>query len=388
LTFLPAAAALSANITGFSPAFGQPGNVITINGSGFLGTTSVNLNAINPTPADFIIISDTVLQTVVPLGATTGPLGLTINGSSVITSSNFVVAPTISSFNPPSGNAGTTPVAIFGANFITGATTVKFTGSTAVAGVVTASSQVNATVPAGSVTGPVTVTTSAGSATSTNNFVISSGPIVTDFSPTIGTNLSTVLIDGANFISGGTTVKFNGTVATGVTVVSTTQLHAVVPSGAKTGPIAVTASGSTFTTTSNFTTASGLVVTAFDPSFGKPGSTVVNISGVGLQGTATASVKFNGVAGRVTANSDSQIQVAVPSTATTGPIAVTNSRGSFTTTSNFTVFKGPFVTDFSPPLGPTGTQVVLDGLNFMGVRHIFQFHRHHSRSVHHRLHTD
>ena len=362
----------ASSITAFLPASGQPGNIITITGTGLSATSAIEFNPNNPTPADFIVISDTILQTVVPLGATTGPLGLTIGATTITTSSNFLVAPAISSFIPPSGAAGTT-VAIFGANFVTGATTVKFAGSSSVAGTVASQTQVNATVPVGTTNGPITVTTSAGSATSTNGFIVSTAPIVTDFSPTIGINLSSVVIDGANFVNGGTTVKFNGTVSASVSVVSTTQLHAVVPNGAKTGPISVTANGATFTTSSNFTTASGLVVTGFNPPYGKAGVTSVNITGVGLQGTATAVVKFNGTAATVTGETDGLIQAVVPVGAITGAISVSNSKGAFTTTSNFTVLTGPLVTDFSPTIGPAGTSVVVDGLNFTAGAPIVKF---------------
>src|SRR5271170_2935590 len=67
-------AAWSVAINGFSPAFGQPGNVITINGSGFNGATTVVFNNNLPTLADFTNVSDSQLLVVVPLGATSGPL--------------------------------------------------------------------------------------------------------------------------------------------------------------------------------------------------------------------------------------------------------------------------------------------------------------------------
>ncbi len=175
--FLPAAAGMlslclppaarGAAITGFSPSFGQPGNVITINGSGFTGATLVNINNFAPTPADFTIVSDSQLQFVVPLGATSGPLQVFTGTSSVTSTASFLVAPVISSFSPASG-ASPTIIAIQGANFITNGTTVLFSGANAsVAGAVVALTEVNAAVPAGAANGPITVITSAGTNVST-----------------------------------------------------------------------------------------------------------------------------------------------------------------------------------------------------------------------------
>jgi hypothetical protein len=76
-------------------------------------------------------------------------------------------------------------------------------------------------------------------------------PAVTSFSPTSGAVGTAVTITGSNF-TGATAVKFNGTGAT-YTVNSDTQITATVPSGATTGPIAVTTPTGTGTSTSSFT---------------------------------------------------------------------------------------------------------------------------------------
>ncbi|HWD19682.1 MAG TPA: IPT/TIG domain-containing protein [Verrucomicrobiae bacterium] len=353
-----------ASLTGFSPAFGQPGNVITVRGTGFTAASLVEFNANSATDADFIVLSDTLLQTVVPVGATTGPLRVTFGGSSLTTSSNFVVAPAIASFAPPFGAVGT-PVVIYGANFVAGGTTVTFPGAAAVTGTVTSSSQVDATVPAGTTNGPIIVTTTAGSAVSAASYTISNAPLVTSFSPTLATNGTTVVINGANFAVGNTTVKFGTVTASSVTVVSTTQLHAVVPSGAGTGPITVTVSGKgTFVTSTNFVTAFGLLVTSFTPAYGKPND-VVFIDGSGLN-AVTAVTFSNNVAATITGQSDTEIQVHVPSGAITGKIKVFSATNAFATVSNFTVLSGPLITDFSPSVGQVGAMVVINGENFTG----------------------
>ena len=83
--FFSAGRRWASSITGFSPSFGQPGNVINIFGSGLTGATLVEFNNNSPTPADFIVLSDSQLQVVVPMGATTGPLEVFV-GSAGVTS--------------------------------------------------------------------------------------------------------------------------------------------------------------------------------------------------------------------------------------------------------------------------------------------------------------
>ena len=79
-------------------------------------------------------------------------------------------APTITSFTPTSGPAGTV-VTIIGTNF-TGATSVTFGGVAATGPTVNSPTQITATVPAGAVTGPIAVTTPGGTATSSTSFTV------------------------------------------------------------------------------------------------------------------------------------------------------------------------------------------------------------------------
>src|ERR1700749_1260779 len=83
--------ALAVSVTGFSPSFGQPGNVINIFGTGLSGATLAEFNYTTPTPGDFIVVSDSQLQVVVPIGATTGTLAVVIGGIPFVSSSPFQV---------------------------------------------------------------------------------------------------------------------------------------------------------------------------------------------------------------------------------------------------------------------------------------------------------
>ncbi len=361
LLFFPVIAR-SVTITNFFPASGQPGNVITITGSGFTSATKVVFNYYEPTLADFTNVSDSTMLVVVPIGATSGQLEVFAGATGVSSASNFIVAPVISAFFPQSGAPGTA-VSIEGANFISNDTTVIFPGvSTGVSASYIAPTEVSAIVPAGASNGFITVSTSAGTNVSTNVFLASDLPSITSFSPTAAAIGATVTIFGGNFFTG-TKVKFGTVTSASVEIVSTTEIEATVPTGAVAGPITVTTTDGSATTTSNFLTGAGPIITGFSPTAGAVNSTV-SIGGLNL--SSVTGVTFNGVSEYITGVSDTNVQVNLITSAGTGPIKVTTATASFTTSSYFTNTSAPFVTDFSPVFGSSGSTLTIDGLNFSG----------------------
>ena len=95
-------------------------------------------------------------------------------------------APSISGFSPTSGSVGT-PVTISGSGF-TGATNVKFNGTSVGSGNFSVDSdvQITATVPSGATTGPISVTTPGGIATSSTVFTVTGSSTLT-FGPVADT---------------------------------------------------------------------------------------------------------------------------------------------------------------------------------------------------------
>ncbi len=234
-------------ITSFSPASGNVGTTVTIHGTNFTGVNSVRFNG---TAAAFTFVTNVKVTAVVPTGATTGRITLSTPAGTATSPTNFTItgtAPTITSFNPLSGNVGTT-VTIHGTNF-TGVNSVKFNGTAAAFTFVT-SAKVTAVVPTGATTGRITLSTPAGTATSPTNFTVS-GPKITGVNPDSGNIGDTVRINGTNF-TGVNSVKFNGTPAT-FTFVNSGQVMAVVPNGATTGPITLTTPAGTATSPTVFT---------------------------------------------------------------------------------------------------------------------------------------
>jgi uncharacterized repeat protein (TIGR03803 family) len=137
---------------------------------------------------------------------------------------------------------------------------------------------------------------------------------------------------GQGFVSGKTTVSFNGTAAK-PTVVSSTYLTAAVPNGATTGSVSVITSSVKLTSNRIFRVTPQ--ITSFNPTSGAVG-TVVTITGVSL--IQTTKVTFGGVAATsFTHTSDTQVKATVPTGAKTGKIVITTPGGTATSPGVFTV---------------------------------------------------
>jgi hypothetical protein len=79
---------LAPSVTGFSPASGPVGTVVTISGTSLNGVSAVTLGATN---AAFVAVSDTSLRATVPAGAITGQWAVRTPGGSDASAEAFVV---------------------------------------------------------------------------------------------------------------------------------------------------------------------------------------------------------------------------------------------------------------------------------------------------------
>jgi hypothetical protein len=244
-------------ITSFSPTSGPVGTPVTINGTGFTGASDVRFNNLTVGAGNFTVNSDIKITATVPAGASTGLITVVGLGGPANSATAFTVStgpvPTITSFTPTSGPAGTI-VTILGTNF-TSSAVVKFNGATGTGFVFKSATKVKANVPATATTGPISVTTAAGTATSATNFTVPSGgstPTITSFSPTSGPVGTSVTINGTNF-TGATVVKFNGVIVATFTVNSDIKITATVPAGATTGKIIVKTPAGNATSLTKFT---------------------------------------------------------------------------------------------------------------------------------------
>lgn len=94
---------------------------------------------------------------------------------------------------------------------------------------------------------------------------------------------------------------------------------------------------------------------------GKVGKTA-EILGQGF--TGTTKVSFNGTTATFTVVSDTYLTATVPSGATTGFVGVTTPTGVLKSNRKFLVT--PAILSFSPPSGPVGTPVTINGTSFTG----------------------
>jgi uncharacterized repeat protein (TIGR03803 family) len=220
------------------------GKTVEILGQGFTGTKQVRFGA---TPATFQNVSDTYMTATVPAGATTAAVTVTTFTTSFKSNRAFLVTPQITTFTPTSGKVGTL-VTINGVS-LTQTTNITI-GGKAAAFTVISDTQVTATIPGGAKTGqPITITTLGGVASSPAKFTVV--PAIASFTPASGPVGTSVAISGTSF-TGTTKVMFGGVAATSLQVISDTEVDALVPTGAVTGPIAVTTAGGTATSATNF----------------------------------------------------------------------------------------------------------------------------------------
>ena len=143
----------------------------------------------------------------------------------------------VTAFAPAQGIAGA-QISLSGLNF-TGATAVAFSNAAALVFNVASPTSMVVTIPNGAKTGQISVTGPGGTGFSPLNFtVLGAQPYVYSFSPAYGQPGTTVTLGGLNF-SHATAVTFNGVGASSFSISNDTQLTAVVPPAASTGPITV-----------------------------------------------------------------------------------------------------------------------------------------------------
>lgn len=288
-------------ITSFTPTSESEGSNVYITGTNFVGVQKVSFGGINA--QWFTVNSSTSITAIVDSGAT-GDVSVTTPGGTA-TKSGFTFkhsAPSILSFTPASGVAGTT-VTITGYYF-TGATVVQFGGVNAASFTVNSSKQITAVVGTGA-TGMLTITTPYGTV-SGYNFTVLYPPTIASFSPTSGITGTTVNIKGTN-LKQYSAITIGGVPVQSVQSSTDTTIAVVVGAGAS-GDVKVTTNAGS-AALAGFTFIPAPTITSFTPGSGKQGDTII-ITGTGLTG-ATA-VSFGQVpAASFTVNSATQITAVV-----------------------------------------------------------------------------
>jgi RHS repeat-associated protein len=191
ITAITRQAATVLTVIEFAPHAGAVGASVTIYGTAFSPTPSLNTVKFNGTTATVISSTTTEIVTTVPAGATTGTISVKVGTTTKTTTATFSVAnlaPTITGFTPGNGT-NPTPVTITGTNFDPVALNNNVRVNSTFAKVTAASAtSLTFQVPPAVASGPITVATVNGKATS-NNFIVPPAPYVfADIAQTVQIN--------------------------------------------------------------------------------------------------------------------------------------------------------------------------------------------------------
>jgi hypothetical protein len=236
-------------IAGFAPPSAVAGSttVIVVTGTNLRAATgqpTVKVGAVGVPLASIVSSTLTQLEFRVPLGAVTGKISVTTVDGAALSATDLTVTqpPRATAFTPAAATVGTT-VMITGTN-LTGATDVTFTGPATVTPTAVTATSLRAVVPAGALTGPVSVTNAIGTAPSAASFKLL--PKITGVTPPVAPLGSLVVVSGTNLKTGVTdpVVKV-GSLAAVVVASSPTEVTFTVPALAVTGTISITTADGT-----------------------------------------------------------------------------------------------------------------------------------------------
>jgi FG-GAP-like repeat/IPT/TIG domain/Secretion system C-terminal sorting domain len=311
-------------IISFTPVSAPTGATVTINGVNLSGITSVKFG--NVAASSFSVINSTTISAIVGTGATGSVHISTAAIADSLPGFTFLAPPSITSFSPASGIAGTT-ISITGSNF-TAASSVLFGGIAASSFTVVSPITITAVVGTGA-SGSVSITTPGGTS-SLAGFTFVFPPTITSFTPTLANTGATVTITGTNF-TGATAVSFGGVGAASFSVVNATTITVVVGSGAS-GNVSVTTPGGT-ATRAGFIFVQTPAITSFTPASGATGATIT-ITGSNF--TGASGVSFGGVIASSFVVVNPNTISAIVSNGATGNISVTTPGGTATSLATFT----------------------------------------------------
>jgi Tol biopolymer transport system component/PKD repeat protein len=242
-------------IESINPTSGGYGSSVIITGTNFSTTFSENNVQFNGTRAELNSVSTTEIDAIVPWGATSGPVTVTVNGRTATGPDFTIIEPktleviTSSTGSDLDSNGYTVSVTgqlqndiavndtLFYSEIFENQVEVELTGVAQ-----------NCTVDGNN---PRTVNLdnvdNAGS-TVFNVNCVSMAPQINNINPTSGATGTEVVITGSNFssVASDNNVQFNG-VRAELNNASETELRAIVPGSATTGPVSVTVNGQTAT---------------------------------------------------------------------------------------------------------------------------------------------
>ena len=335
------------------PDVASPGELVTFEGINFTGTSAIRFGTAE---AAFTVTADTQIQVTVPVGAESGPPSFESTNGSSVSPVQFTLnspGPHIEDFEPLAVRGGEL-LRVNGRNFST--VTSVLIGETNAPFTVVADNQISVTTPITPMTGKITLSNAGGIATSAINLVITGPePSIAELIPNSGQSGDLIMIEGGNLAT--TTNVWFGEFQAEFSILADNQLQAVVPNDAETSLVSVANPGGRTTSIDPFFFP--VRIDGFTPQVGIPGN-LIEISGANFSGTSE--IQFGSVIGTLIEVTPHQLTAKIPEEARIGPIAITNPAGITGTPQPFGI--QPVIHGFSPPAGPIGAQVTLDGLGF------------------------
>lgn len=366
----PVTIVLGLTISSFTPTVAAPGMQVTIAGSGFATRATNNRVFLGSERVRIVSVTATSMVVEVPERGATGNLLIEVTGAGRVTSSAPLTVramPTITAIDPVSGVIGAT-VHVRGTNFGTDIRAVRATmGETPMIVRAVTDTDLTLDIPTGATTAPVTLTIGGLPAVVSSASLTVLVPLsLASFAPTSGPAGTEVVITGAGF---STVLAENRVTLAGlgceIVAATPTELRVRTPE-ASSGPFAVEVlNAGSARTRQPFVITTPPVVSGFEPVQGLPG-TVVRIAGTAFgSNRSLVEVTFGGVAGQIRSLSPTAIEVVVPPTGVTGPIAVTvRLQGTSTSSATFRVLPPFTVAAVAPASAYTGQQITVRGTGF------------------------
>jgi hypothetical protein len=386
-------------IASISPSSGMEGGAaftLTVNGTGFVNATSVNVNG-SARATSFVSGTQVTAAILASDIAAAGTLSVTVNnpvpGGGTSGAASFTVnnpVPAIASISPSSGTEGGAAftLTVNGTGFVSGASVnvngsarvTTFVSGTRVTAAILASDIATAGTLSVTVNNPAPGGGTSGAASFTVNNPI---PAISMFSPasaTAGTAAFALTVTGLNFVPT-SVVNFNGS-PRATSFVSGTQIVVSISStDISTGgsfPITVAnpAPGGGISATATFTVNNPVpAITTISPSNGTAGGAAFTLTVNGTGFVPTSVVNFNSAPRTTTFVSGTQVTAAILATdiTTTGLKSVTVSNpspgGGTSTALNFSSIGGPIptITSLSPSIETINSpsNVLVNGNQFV-----------------------
>ncbi len=398
------AQAETTTITSYTPDFGNPGTVVTINGTGFGPPQANSFVRVYSTTAQTYFQwpattwTDSQIVATIPANMPIGPSNLyvVVNGVTFGGGTNpfeIGIPPAITNYFPTSGPVGT-HITINGSGFgqPTSTSFVRVSPTIPTASTLTVwpatswtDTKIDLDVPQGFPNQNVYITVAVNGLDTIGTYPFEVGipPAITSYSPVSGPIGTHITINGSGFGQPTSTsfVRVSPTIPTASTLTvwpatswTDTRIDLNVPQGfpSQNVYISVAVNGLESVGTYPFEVGIPPVIDCYNPTFGVPGSVLtINGSGFGaVQGTSYVSVLSRLTNGWTTwpvlTWSETQITVEVPPDMPRSDVyfsVFVNGLASIGTYP-FSVGLPPTISDYSPSFGNPGTQITIQGVGF------------------------